>query len=312
MTAYLRRSFGRAGLPLWGTFLSLCACALPLVSDQRQQIVVVSVSGDWTQVRQSKYSDDRTTDDDLKRPVRFGQTLSVGEICLFGTEAGSIVLRYLTSKDNTLYPFPCEKANLGGTPTCAVGPREACAVDLRTLGKKPGIPAAVRAYIFEAMVRVVSAQPEKYMVAGSRGAEAELADAVVPLESGQIDVQAIFRDMSPDTYYVELAPLESASFSGPPSRVTYTKGQAARFEARGVRVGLYKLALVTEKGEPGDSDCWILVAAGPQYTERAAAYQQAVRESAKLPEEMDAGATRGLLRAYMEALSRAKQEAPRP
>jgi hypothetical protein len=74
-----------------------------------------------------------------------------------------------------------------------------------------------------------------------------------------------------------------------------------------VRAGLYKLALVTEKGEPGDSDCWILAAAPPEYAKQAAAYERAVSESKKLPEEMDASATRALLRAYLESLANPNQ-----
>jgi hypothetical protein len=245
---------------------------------------------------------------DPRRPVRFGETLAAGATCLFGNEGDSIVLKSLLPTDDLLYPFQCQREDLDKKNTCAppATARKACAVDLRTLSEKKGILATFMATISEALKRIMQSQPDKYMVAASRGAEPELVDAVLPIENGQIDVQPIFREMDPGTYYVELAVPGAPSLSGPPSRVTFAKGRAARVEAGGLRAGLYKLALVTEKGEPRDSDCWILVAAPPEYAKQAAAYEQAVSESKKLPEEMDARATRALLRAYLESLANPK------
>jgi hypothetical protein len=278
-----------------------------LVSDERQQIVVVSVSGEWTQVCQQRQGDCHIPAS-APSPLRFGQTINAGEICLFGNEPGSIVLKYATPADAPLYPFPCEKADMAGAPSCSRGPRKACAVDVRKIGQASGI----RNFL-AAMARIASTQPEKYMVAASRGAESELVDGVVPLEAGWLDVQTIFREMDPGPYFVELAPVGStAAAPGPPVPVSYRKGQPVRTEVRGAQAGLYRLALVTEKGEPGDSDCWVLVAAGADYAKQAAAYQQAVSESKKLPTEMDAAATRALLRAYLESLASPKQGASRP
>jgi len=299
-------SFGKSGFPVWGTLAMVCVAALPMVSDQQpiSQVVVVSVSGgDWTPVCQAAMGECKKAGEPLQ-PVRFGEKLTVGAKCLFGNAGGSIVLKSSSPTDDLLYPFQCQKQ-----PACAAvstDPKvpKACAVDLRTLDQKKGFYAT---FIEPALKRITQSQPEKYMVAASRGAESELVDAVVPIENGQIDLQASFREMDPATYYVELAVPGAPSLAGPPFRVTFAKGQAARVEAHGVRAGLYKLALVTEKGEPGDSDCWILAAAPPEYAKQAAAYERAVSESKKLPEEMDASATRALLRAYLESLANPNQ-----
>jgi hypothetical protein len=314
MVSQHRWSFVRSGFPVWGALVLVCACAIPLVSDQGRgaQVVVVSVSGDWTPIRQDPGTTAKAAGAETQRPVRFGETLTVGAICLFGNEQGSIVLKFATPADSVLYPFPCEKANMGGAASCTTGPRNTCAVDLRKVGEKKGLTASFMATISEALARITRAAPEKYMVAASRGAEAELMDAVVPLEGEQIDLRAAFRDMDPGTYYVELGAVGAASTQGPPVRVSFAKGQAARAEARGVSGGLYKLALVTEKGEPGDSDCWILVGPPPEYAKQAASYDQAVSESTKLPAEMDAGATRALLRAYLESLASPGEGVTRP
>ena len=307
-------SLVRTGLPVWGTLVLVCAGALPLVSDQRpqDQIMVVSVSGDWTPVCQAATGDCKEAGE-ARKPVRFGETLTVGAICLFGNDQGSIVLKYATKGDDTLYPFPCDKANLSRARSCLPSAQQPCSVDLRTVKETNGRVALFIATVSEALTRMTHAQPGKYMVAASRGADAELVDAVVPLEGGQIDLRAAFRDMDPGTYYVEWSAVGSVSMQGPPVRVSYAKGKAVGAAARGVRGGLYKLALVTATGEPGDSDCWVLVAAVAEYAKQAAAYEQAVSESAKLPAEMDSGATQALLRAYLELLaSRGQGTAAQP
>jgi len=290
---------GKSGFPVWGVLVMVCAAALPMISDQQSdsRVIVVSVTGDWTRMCQAEIGDCKGAD----RPVKFGETIAAGAICLYGPEHGSIVLKSWPH-DDLLYPFQCQKEDLGKKKTCEKPRPEACAVDLSKLREKKSFYVRVIRPAFE---RIAQSQPDKYMVAASRGAESELLDAVVPIENGQIDLQASFREMDPGTYYVELGTVGAASLSVPPSRVTFAKGQAARVEARGVRAGLYKLALVTEQGEPGDSDCWILAVAPPEYAKQTAAFEQAVSESKKLPDEMDAGATRALLRAYLESLGTA-------
>jgi hypothetical protein len=318
MAAHLRWSCGRRSLPVWGTLVLVCACALPLVSDQRgqAQVVVVSVSGDWTPMRQDLSAQAHSGADNAQHPVRFGETITVGPICLFGNEGDAIVLMQNAPKDNVLHSYPCEKAKPDKAQSCPVKPlgtSSACAVDLRTVGQGQGLVSAFVATISDAFTRLTQSQPEKYMVAASRGAEAELADAVVPLQGGQIDLRAVFRNMDPGTYNVKFASVEAQTLSGPAPQVTYAKGQAVLLQTPAeVRAGLYKLSLVSQSGEPGDSDCWVLVATPPEYARQSAAFERAVSESAKLPGEMDAGATRALLRAYLESLASPKQGATRP
>jgi hypothetical protein len=306
MVSRHRWSIGRSGFPMWGALVMVCVATLPMASDQQAQVVVVSVTGDWTS--QDAKGDCKAAGKS-RRPVRFGEMLTAGAMCLIGNEGDSIVLKSWSPTDDLLYPCHCQREDLDKKNICVplADAQKGCAVDLRKLGEKKAFLATFFDTISEAFTRMTRSQPDKYMVAASRGAEPELVDAVVPIENGQIDVQAIFREMDPGTYYLELAAVGAPSFSGPPSRVTFAKGQAARVEARGVRAGLYKLTLVTEKSEPGDSDCWVLVAESPEYAKQAAAYERAASESTKLPKEMDAGATRALLRAYLESLANPKQ-----
>jgi len=306
MASRHRWSIAKSWFPVWGTLVIVSFVALPMISDQQRpsRVLVVSVSGDWTPVSQDAMGACQAAGEP-RTPVRFGETLTGGAMCIIGNEGDSIVLKSLSPTDDLLYPCRCLREELDKRNICA--PRrdtqKGCAVDLRKLAEKKGLKATFMDTISEAFKRMTQSQPDKYMVAASRGAEGELVDAVVPIENGQIDVQASFREMDPGTYYVGLAAVGAPAVAGPPARVTVAKGQAARLQARGVQAGLYRLALVTEKGEPGDSDCWILVAAPPEYAKQTAAYEQAASESKKLPEEMDARATRALLRAYLESLA---------
>jgi hypothetical protein len=296
----------RTSLRLGALLLVLLASSVPLVSDQKRQVVVVSVNGEWTLGAQSS-----NPDGTANPPVRFGQTLTAGDLCLVGEESAAIVLKYSTPPDDKLYPFPCEKRNFGGPRSCTV-PDKHCGIDLHDLNASRGIVASLKANILDPMLNVIRAEPEKYMVAASRGADSELADAVVPFANGHIDLRAIFREMSSGTYYVELSPVDSPSSPTAPLRIAYSKGQPAPLAAGSLRAGVYKVLQVTEKGEHGDSDCWVLIAAPPAYASQAAAYAQAASEAAHLPAEMDPAATRGLLRAYLESLSRPEKGETHP
>ena len=154
-----------------------------------------------------------------------------------------------------------------------------------------------------AQVKTLWTQPEKYMVAGSRGVEADLLDAVVLLRNKQVDLSAVFHDISPGNYHLAFSPIDSGSFQGKPVEVTYTKEKPLLAPADKLRPGLYRVLLVDDKGEPGDSDAWILVSAEDKYARNAAKYEQAVKEATKLPPEMDPSTTRALLRAYLEGLN---------
>jgi hypothetical protein len=166
-----RWSIAKSWFPVWGTLVVVCFAALPMVSDQQpSRVVVVSVSGDWTPMCQAEIGDCKGAG----RPVRWGETLTAGAICLYGPEQGSIVLKSSSSPpaDDALYPFQCQKEDLGKKKTCEKSRPEACAVDLRTLGAKNGLRTT---FFSEAFKRMTQSQPYKYMVAASRGAETRRA-----------------------------------------------------------------------------------------------------------------------------------------
>jgi hypothetical protein len=288
-----------SGWAVWGSLSLLFVCVLPMASDQQAQVLVVSVTGDWKQIAPGG---------NTQATIRFGQTLNAGGGCLFGKE-GAVVLKYSTPASDALYPCPCEKPNnASAASACNYGPRDYCAVDLRTLNAKKGFFSAFASDISDTVSRLLSRQPDKYMVASSRGLESELSDAVVPLQSGRVDLSAAFREMDTGSYYVTFSAVGSAASSArAPIALAYKKGQPAVVGASSLQPGVYDLSLVDAKGQPVGSDSWVLVAGPTDYATKTAAFEKAVSASSKLPEEMDPGATRGVLRAYLESLARAPQ-----
>ncbi len=296
MTVRSRQSTNKYRVAVLGAMLCAGAGVLALAGDPEPQVLVVSATGDWRQVAAYQLQG-------KQKPVSFGQRLDVAAGCLYGTAEGAIVLKYADPSDHKLYAFPCEKPSSIQSPDCTAFHGASCTVNLKKLGDKKSVISAFVADISDTLARLLTAQPERYMVASSRGIEDDLNDAVVPLENGQTDLTAVFHDMPAGNYYVEFQAVEAAQVRGAPLPVVLAKNQTVSVSAPSLHPGLYKVLLVDQKGEPAGSDAWIVLAASANYSVKAAAFQKALEESAKLPAEMDPSATRALLRAYLESLS---------
>jgi hypothetical protein len=304
MTARSWQGANTSRVIILGAMLGASAGALALAGDPQPEVLVVSALGDWRQVAPYQMHA-------KQKPVSFGQRLDVGSGCLYGAAEGAIVLKYATASDNTLYAFPCEKPPSVQNPDCTAFRGASCTVNLKKLGNKKGVISGFVADLSDTLARLLSAQPERYMVASSRGIEDELNDAVVPLDNGEADLSVVFRGMPAGKYYVEFQAVDARVVRGAPLPVVSAKNQKAVVAGPALHPGLYKVLLVDQKGEPAGSDAWIVLAAAADYPVKAAAFQKALEESAKLPAEMDPSATRALLRAYLESLSEHAQ-ATRP
>ncbi len=274
----------------------LGATLLAFSAEQQPQVLVVSALGDWRQIPPNAASG-------LQKPVAFGQRLDVTLGCLYGVVDSSIVLKYATPSDNTLYPFPCEKPPSAPNPDCKSGPAATCPIDLKKLANKKGIISGFASDLSDTFARLLTSRPDRYMFASSRGLEAELNDAVVPFDGDGAELSSVFRGMPPGNYYVEFVMADARASHSAPVTVTIAKNQKAFAAAPSLHPGLYKLLLVDQQGEPAGSDAWIVLAPAGNYSAKAAAFQKVVDESAKLPPEMDPAATRALLRVYLESLA---------
>lgn len=270
------------------SFLRLAVlAAVPLVvipfavGDQPERVVVVSLTGNW------KHDDARVT---------FGQSLPATG-CLFASD-GSVVLQP-DKKDAAAQPFICEKP--ARDSSCSGHDGDRCAVPLDP--RKWKSSGSSLGNIWDAVRKLFSGDPEKYMVAASRGIEPGLVDTVVPLEDHQLDLAPAFREMSYGQYWVKFSPLNAAAPAGGPLAVQYASHHQASVGALATHPGLYRLSLVDKNGAPAGSDCWMLVTSGEAYPARSQAFEAATRKSSNWPEDMDPSAVRALLRAYLESLS---------
>jgi hypothetical protein len=264
-------------------FTAVCvvasACAL---SDQPARVVVVSVTGDW------KHDETRVT---------FGQSLPATG-CLFASD-GAVVLQ--SDKETApAQPFVCEKPSRDAS--CAGHPADRCAIPLDPTKWKSNGSGLGNLWV--AVRKLFTGDPEKYIVAASRGLEPGLVDTVVPLEDHKIDLAAAFSEMSGGKYWVSLTPLNgsaSAAATGP-FEVQYSAHHSALVSAPAIQPGLYRLVLTDQAGAPGGSDSWILVSAPRNFSSASPAFRAAVEKSSGWPPDMDPSAVRALLRAYLESL----------
>jgi len=265
-------------------FVSLAAMAPKASANTgRKTYSVFSITGEWRRVPQGqRYEDQKDLSWALPIVMEKDDTLESKK----GAK-GAIVLEL---DDRSLCALPCERNTRYGNSEYCIFHQE-------------DFKASQKNSLTQVFSQAVTKQPEKYMVAGSRGVEADLADAVVPLRNGRVDLSAVFHDISPGNYHLAFSPIDSDSFQGKPVEVTYTKEKPLLAPADKLLPGLYRVSLVDEKGEPGDSDAWILVSAEDQYARNAAEYERAIKEATKLPPEMDPSSTRALLRAYLEGLN---------
>ena len=157
---------------------------------------------------------------------------------------------------------------------------------------------------------LIGPNPDRYMVAVSRGVEEELVDSVAPIQGGGVDLGAAFHELDDGTYWVKLTSLSGSSSPPGPLPLQYKRGSPAIVASGSIRPGLYKVLIVDQSGEPAGSDCWLLAAASADYPALSSKFEQARADSAKLPPEMDPSATRSLLRAYLESLGSADRKNP--
>jgi hypothetical protein len=278
MAATLKLLFSRHAAWL-GIALGIVAATFA----QTDALVVFSLTGEWSQVGPGSQ----------RKPLHWLQPVYARNGNLVGVVDSELVLKTNSGK---LFSFKCDRNTMKLT---------SCVVSLKDVELKASDSGFFKD-VSEAFARLTTHQPEKYMIASSRGIDDELSDALVSLNGGQIELRDVFHGMSSGKYYLAFSSIDVATTPSQPLPVTYAKGLSLTIPANQIHEGLYRIALVDAQGEPAGSDAWILVASAATYPSKSAAYERAVNDSRKLPEEMDPAATRALLRAYLESLASPK------
>jgi hypothetical protein len=264
--------------------------ALAAQSDQSERVVIISLTGEWKL--------------DAGATVVFGQLLPA-QGCLFGSD-GSVVLQP-DKKAASAQPFICEKPSRDSS--CSGHPSARCAVPLNPRNWQAS--GGGLGNIWDAVVHLFTGDPEKYMVAASRGIEPGLVDAVVAQQDSSVDLSPAFRELPAAQYWVKLEPV-NADNSRPASAILelrFAPQHAAVIPVSSIQPGLYRLILVDKTGAPADSDSWILISPPEKYSSTSQAFQLAVQKSATWPDAMDPSAVRAMLRAYLESLSTSPPQA---
>lgn len=275
--------------------VTLCAgLALALgqtpVAKVDSRTFVASVIGDWLYVRNASPKSEPP-------PLKFGQAVDEND-CLYG-QTGAVVVQ----QGEQLLSYTCDASQqvkacpiLPGNPK----PTTVCTVRIGTNPVKAGERASSRWY--GAIASLLQQDPDKYMIAASRGLEADLDDAVVPLVGSQLDLSPVFKDMDDGEYWMVLAPVAGGK-SSRPLRLRYQRGMPAFVPAAGISPTLYNVISVDQGGSPLGNEAWALIRSPDTYAAASSDFAQLVAASEKWPAEMDPSATRAILRAYLDRLA---------
>jgi hypothetical protein len=139
------------------------------------------------------------------------------------------------------------------------------------------------------------------IAAVSRDFGREVREAVIPLRDGRADLAPALRDALRGPYQLRMRPFPGG-VPLPPVSVQWMPGNPAAVPASALTPGLYRLE-VLDSGRTA-SEAWILLCGPADFLSRSAEFQQAIEQTARWSDEMDAAAMRPLLRAYLESLAR--------
>ena len=102
-------------------------------------------------------------------------------------------------------------------------------------------------------------EPSRYFTAASRGLEGELKEAVLLLQGSQVDIAPAFGDLSAGSYWVRFDSPSDSGRKTAPTQVQWQPGKPALVSAGGLKLGLCRLSLLEQSGEPAGSEAWILL-----------------------------------------------------
>jgi len=200
----------------------------------------------------------------------------------------------------------CTSSRVSDEPAA---PPDLCPSPLTTIIKPP--PAFLQR-LGRALTMFFSSE-EGYVPALSRAGEhGHLSDAVVMLKAGTLDISTVLANM-PEGKHQFLLQRRTPALQ-PAGRhwntlqtlwVSKPKvGGTAFVPAPGLAVGLYRLVEVASgSGDPTDVDAWILLTAPGPYPAATEEFRAAQTLARGWESKLDAGFSRGWLRAYLECLA---------
>ena len=266
----------------------LCLIGMLTVPPAFAQKIVLSIDGNWWD----------------SNGQALGFASRVNGPCVFG-DGGSLQLADAGTKSAETFAY--EKMN----PTCpsscparsiSIPPRAHCR-DATPTSPSPVAEASLLGglnlgKVFELLIR----RPQMYIVAAARGLEDEPLEAVLPIDSAEIDLSAALQSLPAASYQWTLDPVDGGS--GPPSgKVSWQPSKPSKVKASGLVPGLYRLTIGVEGGDSEGSQCWVLLSSPARYPADAKAFRQAVELTHSWGDRVDASGKRALLRATLRSLA---------
>lgn len=164
--------------------------------------------------------------------------------------------------------------------------------------------------IVAAVMGVFPGHPEKYAQMSVRGGTADLRDAVVNFNDGQVNLEPAFKHMKKGTYLLLFQPIHGTPESNEqdalkPAPFNWVPGAPLLLRVDGLRPGLYELSLrsVQSEDQLTAAKAWVLVADNVRYEKIAAAFEQGTTLTQQWGKEAPADAAHSFLRAYLDSLT---------
>lgn len=271
-------------------FLALCLISLLTAPPAFSQKIVLSIDGNWWD----------------SNGQALGFASRIDGACVFG-DAGFLQVADATRK--TADTFAYDKMNPSCPSSCparpvSIPPRAHC----RDASVTTAVPVAEASLwsglnlgkLFELLFR----RPQMYIVAAARGLEDDPLEAVLPIDSSEIDMSAALEPLPAATYRWTLQPVDSGS-GGLSGKVSWQPSKLSKVKAPGVAAGLYRLTTAVEGGEAEGSQAWVLLSSPAQYPGDAKTFRQAVELTRSWGDRVDESGKRALLRATLRSLAEA-------
>jgi hypothetical protein len=244
---------------------------------------IVGIKGRWFKV-------DRKSGTQTGTDLRFGESIE-RDSCVAGKE-GTTALFVLFG--GNAVSFDCEdKAD----PPCRQPVGAKCARYITPPAKKSSVVSLIEAF------RSAFAEPDRYVTPVSRGLEPYLADSVLSLDDGRINLAPAFWEMEPGKYQVRVELLAQAKTIVQVPLEWTGKGPATVAVA-GISPGLYRLVQVNTQSEPVEPGAWVLVDGPDRFSKDLASFQSAQQEVRTWPDDVDRRVPQAVLRAYLDSLAK--------
>jgi hypothetical protein len=266
----------------------LCLICMLMAPPALAQKIVLSIDGNWWD----------------SNGQALGFASRIDGPCVFG-DAGFLQVADATKKAADTFAY--DKMNPACPSSCparsvSIPPRAHC----RDASVTTAIPVAEASVLsglnLGKLFEVLFRRPQMYIVAAARGLEDEPLEAVLPIDSSEIDMSATLEPLPAATYRWTLEPVDGGS-GGPSGKVSWQPSKASKVSAPGVGPGLYRLTTAVEDGESEGSQAWVLLSLPAQYPSDAKTFRQAVELTHSWGDRVDESGKRALLRATLRSLA---------